>query len=68
MRMISKVLELCMEGRRVSRSWFMCVVIHDYGWFVGGRDGGGGWYACGIKPGGRMPGDAGALPECEVIH
>ena len=35
----------------------------------GGRVGGGGWFACGIKPGvGRISGDAGTLPECEVIR
>ena len=28
----------------------MVVIIHGYGWFGGGRDGGGGWYACGTKP------------------
>ena len=28
----------------------MCVVSHGYGSFGGGRDGGGGWYACRTKP------------------
>ena len=28
----------------------MCVVSHDYSGFGGGRDGGGGLYACGTKP------------------
>ena len=47
----------------------MCVVSHGYGGLGGGRDGCGGWYACGTRPGvGRMSGDAGARPECEVIH
>ena len=38
-------------------------------WVGGGRDGGGGWHECGTKPRGwsRMSGDAGTLPECEVI-
>ena len=45
----------------------MGVVSHGYG---GGRDGSGGWYACGTRPTGfgRMSGDARALPEHEVIH
>ena len=47
----------------------MCVVSNGHSWLNGGRDGGGGWYACVTKPGGgRMSGDAGALPKCEVIH
>ena len=48
----------------------MYVVSHGYGGLCGGRDGGGGWYACGTKPRGfcRMPGDAGAFPKCEVIQ
>ena len=29
---------------------------------------GGGWYTCGTNGGGGMSGDAGALPECDVIH
>ena len=28
----------------------MCVISHEYGGLGGGRDGGGGWYACGTKP------------------
>ena len=36
------------------------------GW---GRDGSGGWHACGIKLGvDRMSGDVEALPESEVIY
>ena len=48
----------------------MGVVRNGYGGLGYGRDGGGGWYACGTKPGvvGRMSGNAGALPQCEVIH
>ena len=58
-----------MKGGRVSHRWCMCVVGHGYGGLVGCRDGGGGLYECKTKPGvGRMSGDAGALPECEVIH
>ena len=59
------------EGARVIRSWCMCVVSHGYDALSGGRDEGGGWYACRTKPGGevgRMSGDAGTLPECKVIH
>ena len=45
-----------------------CEVRHAYGGHGRGRDGGGGWYACGTKPRfGRMSGDAGAFPECEVV-
>ena len=33
---------------------------------VGAGMGGGGWYACGRKPGGL--GDAAALSECDMIH
>ena len=32
-----------------------------------GQDAGGGWYACRTMTG-RVTGDAGALPECEMIH
>ena len=44
----------------------MCVVSRSCG---GGRDGGGGWYACGAKPGGvgGMSVDAGALPKCKMM-
>ena len=53
------------RGRRtVSHHWCMCVVSYGYGGW--GRDGGGGWYACGTKGAGRMPGDAIALPDSEV--
>ena len=31
-----------------------CVVCHDYGGLGDGRDGGGGWYACGTKPWGLV--------------
>ena len=33
--------ELCVEGRQVSHSWYMCVVGHGYGGLGGGRDGDG---------------------------
>ena len=48
----------------------MCVVIHGYGGLGGCTVGGGGWYACMTMPRGvgRMSGDAGAFPECKVIH
>ena len=29
--MISEALDLCVEGGRVSHSWYMCVVKHGYG-------------------------------------
>ena len=35
--MMSKVLELCMEGGRFSHSWCMCVVSHGCGWLGGDR-------------------------------
>ena len=56
------------EGGRVSHNWTMRVISHGYGGLNGGRVGGGGWHACGMKPGGvgRESGDAGALPEYEV--
>ena len=62
---MSEVQELCVEGGRVSHSWCMCVVSHGYGGFGGGRDGGGGLYACGTKHkgAGRISGNAGALSE-----
>ena len=43
---------------------------HGDGGLGGGMDGGGGWYVCVTKPGGVgwMSGDAGALPECQMIH
>ena len=40
--MISEAHDLCVEGRRVSHSWCMCVVSHGYGGLGGGRDEGGG--------------------------
>ena len=66
--MISEAPELRVEGGRVSHSWCLCIVNHGYGGLGGGRDGCGGWYVCGTKPGGVrcMSGVAGALPECEV--
>ena len=59
--MISEELEMCMEGGRVSHSRCMGVVSLGYGGLGGVIDGGGGWYACGTKPGGlvacrEMPG------------
>ena len=50
--MISEVLEVYVEGGRVSHSLCMCVVSRGYGGLGGGRDGGGGWYACGTTSGG----------------
>ena len=44
-------LDLYVDGGRVSHRRCMCV--HGHG-FDGGRDGGGGWYACGTKPGGLV--------------
>ena len=49
--MISEALELSVEGGRVSRSWCMGIVSDGYGGLGGSMDGGGGWYACGTKPG-----------------
>ena len=52
-----------MEGRRASHRWCMCVVYHGYGEFGGSRDG----MLAGQSQGdGRMTGDAGARPVCEV--
>ena len=42
----SETLELCVEGRRFSNSWCMCVVSHGYCVLGGGRDGGVGLYVC----------------------
>ena len=58
-----------MEGGRFNHSWCMGVVGDGYGGLDGAWDGGGGWHACGKKPGvGRMSGETGALTECEVMH
>ena len=67
--MISEALELCVVGGRVSHCWCMYALSHGYGRFGGGRDGGGVGCACGTKSGGagRMSGDTGALPVCEVM-
>ena len=60
-------LELRMEGGQGSHSECMCVVSHGCGRLDDGRDGGDGWWASGTKPMvGRISGDAGAFPECEV--
>ena len=40
--------------RNASHSSCVCVVSHGYGGLGGGRDGGGGWYSCGTKPGGLV--------------
>ena len=63
LKIISEALELRVEGGGVSHTWCMGVVSHEYGGMGVGRDGGGGWHACGTKPlgVGRMSGDAGAL-------
>ena len=50
LRMDFEVLELCVEGGRVSHSWCMCVVGHGYGEFGWGSDEGGRWYACVTMP------------------
>ena len=34
----------------VGGCWYMYVVSHGYVGLGGGRDGGGGWYACWMKP------------------
>ena len=45
----------------------MCVVCLGYGGLGGCRDGGGGWYECGTKPGvGLLSAGVGSLPECGV--
>ena len=46
----------------------MRAVSHSYDGLGGERDGGGGWQACGAKPGGvgHMSGDARALPDSKV--
>ena len=52
--MISEALELCVEGGQVRHSWCVCVAGRGCGGLGGGRDGGGGWHACGRKPGGLV--------------
>ena len=42
LKMISKALELCVNGEQFSHSWYMCVVSHGYDGFGGDRDGGDG--------------------------
>ena len=54
LRMIAEALELYVEDGRVSHTWCICVVYHGYSRLDGGRDGGGGWYACGTKPWGWL--------------
>ena len=65
--MISEWLVLCVEGRQVNHSWCMGVVSYGYGGLCGWR-----WWTVSMwvkaKGVGRILGDAGALPECEVIH
>ena len=71
----TKDLLCCCYGG-LNHSWGIGVVSHytrlvvSYGGLDGSRDGGGGWYACKTRPGGigRMLGDVGALPDCEVEH
>ena len=46
LRIISEMLDLHVEGGRVSHSWCMRVVGHGDGGLGEGRDGGGGWHAC----------------------
>ena len=52
--MISEALELRVEGGLISHSWCMCVVGHGCGGLGGGREVGGGWYACGTQPRGLV--------------
>ena len=77
--MISEALKLCVEGGQVSHIWCIGVVSHGYGGLGGGRDGGGGWYACRTKLGGwshvcrcrstsRVRGDALMTPDRTVIQ
>ena len=51
LRTISEALELRVEGGQDSHIWCMSVASHGYG---GGRDGGGGWFACGTNPSGMV--------------
>ena len=46
----------------------MGVVSHDCDWLGERRDGGGGWYACGVEVVGCMFGDAGAIHEHKVMQ
>ena len=66
--MISEALELRMEGGRVSHSWCMRVVRHVYGGLCGGQ--GWWWWTLSMQGKanwvGRMSGDAGAFPDCDV--
>ena len=57
-----------MEDGRVNHRWCMGVVSDGYGGKGVGSDEGGGWCACRRKPWGigRMSGDTGATPDCEV--
>ena len=56
-----------MKVGRGNHSWCMCVVIN--GCSELGGAGMGVVDACGTNRGvSRMSGDAGALPECELIH
>ena len=77
--MISEVQELRVKGGWHSHFQWICVVCDGYGGFGGRRDEGGGWHACGTKPGdwshvgrcreiGRMSGDAWAFTVWEVVH
>ena len=52
--MMFEALRLYTKSGQVSHSWCMCVVNHGFGGLDGGRDGGGGWYSCGIKSGGMV--------------
>ena len=57
--MISEALEWHLEGSRVRLNCRIGVVNHGYGGLCGCWDGGGGWYACGTKPG--------RLVECQEM-
>ena len=54
LRMSTEALEQYVEGGQDGHRWYMCVIGHGYGGLGGGRDGGGGWYACKTKPGGLV--------------
>ena len=64
LRVISETLELYVEGGRVSHSW----PLLWFGWVRAGMKVVDGMHVGQSRGVGRMPGDAGALPECEVIH
>ena len=67
--MISQSIELHVKGGRVSHSFCMCVISHGYSGLGGVRDEVVDGMHAGQSQGVvHMSGDAGALPECQVIH